>query len=899
MDQAVVGLLTENIISILSNEASLLRGVRDAIEDIKDELISMRSFLADADRKGVGSEGERTWVANVRDMAYDVEDIIDNFMYHMNRQRIGGQSSWILHHTIYFPRNLWMRHQTATKIQKINGKIKGTIPERNQRYGIDRIEGTSSKDNQKWVVRHAESSLFFKEDELVGIEKKRQLIMDWLMDGEPHLTVISIVGMGGSGKTTLAANIYNNEDVKKHFDCCAWITISQAYELEDILRSLIKEFHESRKETNPADLNSMNYRLLVKTLVNYLEKKRYLLVLDDVWDTNLLDEIKVSLRDSCFGSRIILTTRKEDDVACHQMGGKHHIHKMELLLTEEAWELFCKKAFSSSPNGSCPPELKSFAQELVGKCDGLPLAIAALGSLMYSKNMSEWNKIYNSLNWSLSKNPKLEAVKSILLLSFNDLPYQLKHCFLYCSLFPEDHEIRRKRLIKLWMAEGFVEQDKRSMPEEVAESYLLELIFRSMLQVVERNEFGRPKRCKMHDILRELALSISEREKIGVVHVGRKEMIDCEARRISIHKTDGEIKSFTSMSKLRSFLVFNKMLKTLPFGSKMLRVLDLEDAPIDDLPDELFKLFNLRYLNLRGTLVKELPKSVGRLRNLQTLDIRDTKLEVLPCEIGELQNLRHLILHQFTGNWNDFKFVIGPRTPSNICRLKNLQVVTYLEIKGGLLKQIRSMTQLTMIGLTNVKAADEMDLCDSIHNMKLMRYLCVMVTNAEETLRMDALSSPPTNLQKLLLAGKLENVPQWFHSLQSLTYLCLRWSRLEEDLLPQIAALPQLRHLDLINAYVGKQLCFNTGFLNLTSLGIRNFPQLNEIIIEKGVMPNLKSLDIISCMQLNTVPKGIEYLQNLQELLLASVLMELQNRIKGEGSVDFPKVQHIPNIYIY
>ncbi|KAM3681568.1 hypothetical protein ACJW31_12G006700 [Castanea mollissima] len=850
MDQAVVGLLTENIISILSNEASLLWGARDAIEDIKDELISMRSFLADANRKGVGSEGERTWVANVRDMAYDVEDIIDNFMYHMNRQRIGGRSSWILHHTIYFPRNLWMRHQTATKIQKINGKIKGAIPERNQRYGIDHIEGTSSKDNQKRVVRHAESSLFFTEDELVGIEKKRQSIMDWLMDGEPHQTVISIVGMGGSGKTTLAANIYNNDDVKKHFDCCSWFTISQAYELEDVLRSLIKEFHESRKETNPADLNSMNYRLLVKTLVNYLEKKRYLLVLDDVWDTNLLDEIKVSLRDSCFGSRIILTTRK-DDVACHQMGGKHHIHKMELLLTEEAWELFCKKAFSSSPNGSCPPKLKSFAQELVGKCDGLPLAIAALGSLMYSKNMSEWNEIYSSLNWSLSKNPKLEAVKSILLLSFNDLPYQLKHCFLYCSLFPEDHEIRRKRLIKLWMAEGFVEQDKRSMPEEVAESYLLELIFRSMLQVVERNEFGRPKRCKMHDILRELALSIAEREKIGVVHVGREEMTDCEARRISIHKTDGEVKSFTSMSKLRSFLVFNKMLKTLPFGSKMIRVLDLEDAPIDDLPDEVFKLFNLRYLNLRGTLVKELPKSVGLLQNLQTLDIRDTKLEVLPCEIGELKNLRHLILHQFTENLNDFKFVIGPRTPSNICRLKNLQVVTYLDIKGDLLKQIRSMTQLTAIGFINVKVADEMDLCDSIQNMKLMRLLGIVVTNAEETLGMDALSSPPPNLRKLILIGKLE------------------------------------------------KLCFSTGFLKLTRLDIRNLPPLNEIIIGKGVMPNLKSLEIDNCMELKTVPKGIEYLKNLRQLDLKSVSMELKNRIKREGSLDFPKVKHIPKMYIW
>ena len=103
--------------------------------------------------------------------------------------------------------------------------------------------------------------------------------------------------------------------------------------------------------------------------------------------------------------------------------------------------LFCKKAFSSRLNGSCPLEFKSFAQTLVGKCEGLPLAIIASGSLMYSKNLSQWNKIYSNLNWSLSKNPKLEAVNKILLLSFNDLPYHLKHCFLYCSLFLEDHDI--------------------------------------------------------------------------------------------------------------------------------------------------------------------------------------------------------------------------------------------------------------------------------------------------------------------------------------------------------------------------------------------------------------------------------------------------------------------------
>ena len=268
-------------------------------------------------------------------------------------------------------------------------------------------------------------------------------------------------------------------------------------------------------------------------------------------------------------------------------------------------------------------------------------------------------------------------MKSILFLSFNDLPYQLKHCFLYCSLFPEDHEIQRKMLTKLWMGEGFVEQIEGSTLEEVADSYLVELIFRNMLQVVERNEFERPRMCKMHDLLRELALSVSIKEKFGAVYDGGEEMKECKARRISIHKFDGELKSFTGMSKLRSFLVFNKSLKTLPSGSKMLRVLNLEDAPIDKLPDELFKLFNLRYLNLRGTLLKKLPNSIGRLLNLQTLDIGRTQIESLPHGIGKLQNLRHLIMYRYIGNWNEFRYSIGMQAPLNIGQLKNLQTVLF------------------------------------------------------------------------------------------------------------------------------------------------------------------------------------------------------------------------------
>ena len=222
--------------------------------------------------------------------------------------------------------------------------------------------------------------------------------------------------------------------------------------------------------------------------------------------------------------------------------------------------------------------------------------------------------------------------------------------------------------------------------------------------------------------------------------------------------------------------------------------------------------------------------------------------------------------------------------------------MSYLEANGDLIRQTRSMTQLINIGFVNVKETDEMDLCDSIQNMRLLRYLSILVTNEEETLRMDALSSPPPNLQKLVLVGKLEKVPQWFCSLQSLTYLFLHWSRLEEDPLPHIAALPHLGSFDLTNAYVGKQLRFGTGFLKLTVLWICNFPQLDEILIENEVMPNLKSLWIDSCMELKTVPMGIEYLQNLQQLDLTSASRELKNRIRY---VDILKVQHIPKRYIW
>uniref|UniRef100_A0A2C9U3D0 Uncharacterized protein n=1 Tax=Manihot esculenta TaxID=3983 RepID=A0A2C9U3D0_MANES len=774
----------ETIVSALQKEATLLVGIKYELDEIRKELVSMKSFLQDAARKQVMSKGEETWVAEVRDIAHQIEDLIDEYMYYVYRK----QYSTVVHRIFRTPKSLLEKHKIASKLRQINKNIIG-MDERRKRFGNDRIEG--SNDHYDSPLYPRDLAVFVKEDDVVGFVDESRLLKTWLMDNKKHQTLIAVVGMGGSGKTTIIAKTYNNETVKSYFDCYAWITVSQTYTRDDLLRKLIKECHGSRKEQVPNDLCSKGFKDLVEFLMGYLKHKAYLVVLDDVWDISLWENIKASLPNNQFGSRIIFTTRNAD-VGSFSSDVRTHKLTINPLKKEEAWDLFCMKAFLHYPDKSCPKELKPLALELVKKCDGLPLAIVALGGLMCSKkSTSEWSSVRDNLNWQLNNNPRLEIVKSILLLSFNYLPSPLEYCFLYCCLFPEDYKVRRKRVIRLWIAEGFVQNVERATPLEVAESYFMELTLRSMLQVESRNACGRPNACKMHDLLREIGISILEREKFGVVYDGKVKINEYQlhqARRISIQTNDGDLQLSGNMSYLRSLLVFVdcsvSFSKTSLSNLKLMRSLDLENVAIDVLPEELGTLFNLRYLNLRGTQVAKLPKSIRKLGNLESLDIRETNVKELPSEVAELQNLYHLtMLSKKIANtdFGDFLLCSGVQVPFEISKLKKLQVLYYIEAKSNIIRQLRSMTQLRRMGISNLREADEHDLCSSIQNLKLLRTLRLCVNNEAEFLPMDALETPPPQLQNLSLGGKLKRVPHWFHSLQNLTVLWLHWSRLKED----------------------------------------------------------------------------------------------------------------------
>ncbi|KAK1273997.1 Disease resistance protein RPM1 [Acorus gramineus] len=404
----------------------------------------------------------------------------------------------------------------------------------------------------------------------------------------------------------------------------------------------------------------------------------------------------------------------------------------------------------------CPQELLDSAKAIVDRCGGLPLAIVTLGGLLYSKHsVEEWCNILKSLNDLLNDNSLLkDRVTNILMFSFHDLPHYLKNCFLYCSAFPEDYLIKRKRIIRLWVAEGFVEERGERTMEEVAEEYLQKLILKNMLIVAETNEWGRLRACRMHDVVREVAISISK------------------------------IQNFSRISDQKHFNINESL------SFRLLRVLDLQSAIIEGKLDVVGDLFNLRFLSLRNSNVSVLPKSFKKLHNLQTLDLFSIRATELPSWVLKLPSLRHLLMGV---PWRPTKI-----SPGEIWVSKDLQTLSGIESNSEVVRQVGYFTQLRTFKIKGLRDSDGIGLCASIKNMRFLRHLFVEATeHAKGPLGLETLDPPPL-LQKLLLGGRLQGLPRGLSSLANLRILRLISSKLSEDPLPFLKSLPNLVYLGLI-----------------------------------------------------------------------------------------------------
>ncbi|CAN6197112.1 unnamed protein product [Urochloa humidicola] len=903
MAEALVIVVLQKITSALGEQGLKILGskLQKQLPDIQEvanrmrllqsDFSMMQAFISQVDVHRSNDKVLEAWLEQVRQAAHEAEDIVDEYIY------LVGQ----MEGTDNFLKRALTQAAYAKKWRKLAAQAKfmedclRKITETKKRFDV------SATDSRKDIassyssrLQHLSDHSFLNDEaDFVGNAEEVKCLTEWLSDVRKDRTVISVCGMGGLGKTTIASSIYKKEEIKRMFICRAWISVSQSYRIKDLLKRILLQLM-TKNENIQDGIDTMDCMNLVQLLQTYLKDRRYLIVLDDVWSRDSWPLLDSAFVKNNSGSRIIITTRVQ---AVASLADKNHEMKLSFLPKEEAWSLFSQKAFARLHDRSCPLNLKASAERIVDKCQGLPLALVALGSLLSYKEMDEheWELFYSQLRWQLSNNPELTWVASVLNLSYNDLPSYLKNCFLYCSMFPEDYQIERKRLIRLWIAEGFIEdRGPETILSEVAACYLKELADRSLLQVVDRNEYGRPKRFQMHDLVRELSLTISKKEKFATAWDHPNS--DCNSdgsRRLSVQKDGNLIQTVTNSAQLRSVIVFVEEVSSSWFKDcypsfRLLRVLSLRYCHIQKIPDNLSNLFNLHYLDLGYTKLKEISRSIGKLSNLQTLYLKGSVME-LPSDVTMLTKLQHLIID--VGRF-------GTSASNKIRRLEYLQTLKNIEANSCLVRNLGCLTRMRSLGIRKVLESYNTDLWASISKMTALTSLSVIAADRDRDVLDLSDLKPLPYLEKLMLSGKLDKgaIPPVFGHFPKLKSLRLCFSGIHEDPLALLSVMfRNLGHLSLYRCYNGTRLTFRAGwFPMLKHVYLSSMGELKEVEIEDGTMRALRRLELWGLKSLVSVPEGLVHLTSLQQLCIGSMMPdEFKRRLEG---LDRRIVEHIPYI---
>ncbi|RDX65046.1 Disease resistance protein RPM1, partial [Mucuna pruriens] len=870
---------------------NILRDLPKEVADIIDELEYIQAVINDADKVAEAEEDDdrrdrlRRRVMRLREATFLTEDVIDEYIICEEKQLGDPGCAALSCEVVDFMKSLILRIQIANKIRDVKSLV---CAEREGFLSLFPLERTQNSSMASSFIEEMDV-------EVVGFEGPTDELINQLIEGSADRTVISVVGMAGVGKTTLAKQVFNDKKVIRHFDCHAWITVSQSYTLEGLLRNMLHMFNRENMELTPRDISTMDRWSLIDEVRNHLRQKRYVVSFDDVWNPHFFDEIEFALLDSKNGSRILITTR---DMQVAQYCWNSFIYVLKPLSEEDSLILFNKRAFRGELKGCCPPELVKISREIVRKCQGLPLTIVAVGGLLSSKdkNAFEWKLFSQNLSLELDRN--LTGITKILGLSYDDLPNNLKSCFLYFGMYPVDYEVKYDRLIRQWIAEGFVKHESGKTLEEVAEQYLTELVHRNLVQVSSFTIDRKVKRCRVHFSLHDMILR--KNKDTGFCRYNDEHdpsMLSGMVRRLTVTTGSNDLIGSTESSHIRSILIItNKglsehFINRIPAKYMPLRVLDFEDARLYYVPENLGNLIYLKYLSLRNTRVHSLPKSIGELQNLETLDVRQTRVFELPKEISKLRKLRYLLAN----------FISSIQLKDSLGDMTSLEKIHLLRMDddGVVIRELGKLKKLRDLRITNFKEAHGNTLCSSVNRMLLLEKLHIDTMDNNQVIDLHFMA-PLFSLRKLCLNGKLKMLPIWIAGLQNLVKLSLMCSYLTNDPLESLKDMPNLLFLSISHrAYEGETLLFRVGgFIKLKKLELKYLYNLNSIFIEKGALPSLEKLQLSEIPQLKTVPSGIQYLVNLEVLDIWVMPTQFEHSIAPNGGKDRWIVQHVPRVRI-
>ncbi|KAL0399064.1 UNVERIFIED_CONTAM: Disease resistance protein RPM1 [Sesamum radiatum] len=792
--------LVQNIIT--SRSSNHQPDLQKEIKGLESWLGSMKAFIEDND----GSEGSRTLqdhMEKVRDIAYDIEDVLDEFVLH--------SPPYTFHiHTITrtvhkFAHNVYHRFPLRGISDKIANIQRNIADIKAQREAFpDSYSSSRPSSSSRTRVQHQVSPLLL-DGEMVGYEEPKRKFTRRLVDGQKGQVRLAVVGPGGSGKTTFVKNVFWKPGIRGKFDCHAWVHVSQHINVEELLINMLKQFCYSRKEPYPID-DSLS---TLAKLQNYLAGKRYLVVLDDIWRKEHWDEIKNALPNVFLGCRIVVTTTSST-VASVCASSSDLVYSLNGLEWLDGWKLFCRNAFPDS-NGECPSELKDSSVKIVKRCEGLPFAIVAVGGALAQKARlpNEWERFHNSLGYEIGSGSKLSVISNVLLPGYMDLSSNLKSCFLYFSIFPEDYSVKRGRLIRLWVAERFATATDEKTAEEIAEDYLDELIHRNLVHVSNWDFDGRPRSIRVLNLVLKFIIQKCKDGNFTSILCRANTCQSQKIRRLSIHNNSTHVPQNSDYHGVRSMFLLglNEIFpdfERILGESKFQRVLDLQEAPLTEFPEDITSLTLLRYLSLRDTKITKIPSSIKKLSYLETLDLRQTDITELPKEISYLHNLRHLFAYKKNvSNYEVFDSVQGVKIPGDISSLISLQDLSLVMVdaKGRILKHLKKLSQLRKLGLTGLLREHGEALSACVEQMKNITTLELCSASKAEYL--DDGAMPDLKEISLRKCPELRMFPLGIHNLGKIEELTLY--DMAEELLARLRRSSEdrvmVRHIPVIHSF--------------------------------------------------------------------------------------------------
>ncbi|XP_078158321.1 putative disease resistance protein RGA3 [Carex rostrata] len=871
-------------------------GINDQRERLHNMLLEIQAVLPDAEEKANSNAAVKSWLEKLQSAAYEADDLLDEFCYEELRQDAirRGQKVGNVSDFFSLENPALIRYRLSGKLKNVLGRVDGLVVQMGR---FDFVHG-----QRVHVVNRIRTDSLVVESKVVGRDEDKEKVVQLLLEGHENddLIVVPIVGMGGLGKTTLAQLVYNDPRVKEYFDLTLWVCVSEEFNIGHLVK-LIVELVEGG-----CNLSVDNMEMLQRRLGQVLCGKRYVLVLDDVWNENAheWERLRAILNCGNSGTVVIVTTRSEKVAT---IMGTVETYNLGCLDEEDSWCLFHKRAFSKGVK-ECQ-ELVQIGRKMVHNCRGLPLAINALGSLMSFKyEVREWlDVLQESRTWEQSS--VKEEVLLVLRLSYDHLPSYMKMCFAFCAVYPKDYVMDKDKLIQFWMANGFIPSDGSSSPEMKGNNIFNELVWRSFFEEIKQvgpvrihcwtDKFAYPweEHCfqtkfKMHDLMHDLAQSIMGIKCLSTSEVPaqvNKSMI--KVHHVSVSTTPVDInKVIDCFPSIRSLIYSycpkgSSYVKNIGFlKPNSLRTLELRVVPIGKTIFTAGKIKHLRYLELSISECTSLPDAISTLYLLQTLRLPHCwHLEKLPEGMRYMSSLRHLCITEpcpklrsmpeGLGQLNCLQilttYIVGSDAGNGIMELNNLN-----NLHGQLhlynLREIKHAVDARQANLIAKQNLDDLALCWGMPK----NYDNIPESNAPKVMHCDPFEvldalKPCNNLKVLKIKDyRGKNFPVWmieYQMLENLIELYIIGCR-ECTRIPPVEKLPFLQNIKLKHLDNLRILCTEGGedariaFPSLKTMVLSEMPELCSWCDgEKGnrsllIFPELKALEVINCPKLTAMP---------------------------------------------